>query len=169
MVALVLMGMLPEELRWEYPHAIGHGFCLSVCTLSGPMRVFACCHIQHMSLVQGHCCSCLLQFDTVSLPLSIAGFLLFFYTHTFQSLESLWMNCEPWLRWMSLVTVGTADVLVPPTCSGAHTRTHAVSHLAVCSLAYILLSRLPLRPHAPLTHNALLPPRPGSISHAWCQ
>lgn len=49
-----------------------------------------------------------------------------------------------------------------------YTHAHTNSHLAVFSLAYILSLSSP-RPHVPLTHNALLPPRPESISHSWCQ
>lgn len=103
-----------------------------------------------------HCPSLLLYFC----------YFLYTYLHT-HTLFILWSPYE-WLLWMDVVTVGTADVLIPSMCGKTHTHTHAHSHLAVCSLAYILSLSSP-RPHVPLTHNALLPPRPGSISHAWCQ
>lgn len=90
--------------------------------------------------------------------------------HTYSDTDfSVLMN-EPWLIWMLLVTVGTADVLVPRTCNDTHTHLHThthYSHLAACSLAYILSPVFPKATH-PTYHNALLPPTQGSICHCWC-
>lgn len=136
MVALVLMVMLPEEPSWERLQAIVHGFCSSECVFSGPECVCLLPYTVHVpgvivavvySLTPCHCCSLLLDYCCLSTHTETLT-----CTHTFQPLQSLWMNCEPLLRWMLLVTVGTADVLVLPAWSDTH------SHLALSSLAYIL-------------------------------
>lgn len=62
------------------------------------------------------------HFDTALLNCWI--FVAYTHWHTYSDTDFSVLVNEPWLMWMLLVTVGTADVLVPRTCNDTHTLAH---------------------------------------------
>lgn len=63
------------------------------------------------------------------------------HTHVLQSLESLWMNCEPWLRWMLLW--GQQMCLFLP-----YTEIHSRTHKLTPGSVFISLHPLSIFPKA---------------------